>query len=516
MRREVLASFPNGLGQRHLTSLRSSKAPEFPTHFRGGAPKIATTLGSSWVLHSSLFSDTDRSSYGEVRDVTPRKTRIVRRSSFFMPRRGTLYAKDRTRIWSKKIHNLFLSSPTRGSSRVNRIYSYSGSAAYLPRLVLPSTSTYSSLSGEVSTARDYMVDLYRQSIRRTFWTQSFNRQSRAGALRTLLDSRVMLRGSTLPYLVRRRTRASSTRGLYSTGAYLSYSLTNPSTSYTSPDPSLRRYYYYRPRLHRDTYRRLLQRSAVSLSSLDSALLYLKRLYVGRKVRPVTHLRSALGRRSISLFRRSLSQGFLQRWISRFGSVLPPYFYLKGTGSVIRGELNRSILRFNGTTRLRGPLRSQLCPPLANKETFEPTASKYFVRNAFFAPHFQVFLFETSSRLPLRRERPRHSDPYDFVNHVQMKKSVFRRLLSQKYRADRYFRIKKGSKIFNSNSYTQSYVLPNTLGSDQTSWGGKFLKDPKFYLLGRRFSQYSQYSFSDRRTRQPYFRKTRYRPGYQRM
>jgi hypothetical protein len=153
----------------------------------------------------------------------------------------------------------------------------------------------------------------------------------------------------------------------------------------------------------------------------------------------------------------------------------------------------------------------------HKGLFRPQVSQFFVRNSFFASYFLLFSRSLLSVDTSLHSSFSHNEPYDFVNYKQVKKDVFRRLLSQKHRLDRYLLSRRSSKVFDSNEYGRDYSLPLPTESAVSSLHlSSFLKSPRTYMIGRNFSQYRHFGTSTSFNRLPHVRKTRYKPGYQRM
>jgi len=238
----------------------------------------------------------------------------------------------------------------------------------------------------------------------------------------------------------------------------------------------------------------------------------RRSYLNRKLKPYLALRKSRTTVSTSTFaarlRSLLSLGHENRfsYLSNFITIL---YKSKPSTPVFSGGWFRNEI---------WPVFNVSNLSTQSHRSFVPTSSLTFSRNSFFASQ----LFTLVSLLPdLARSESRkffYFEPFDFVNYKQVKKTLFRRLVAQKYRADRNLGIRPhlrsrmeghyadfqrpGSGSLASTAPTSSLASFFTMDHYRTS---RFLFD---HIHG-------QWRGS-RPIGLPVIRKTRFKPGYPRM
>lgn len=152
------------------------------------------------------------------------------------------------------------------------------------------------------------------------------------------------------------------------------------------------------------------------------------------------------------------------------------------------------------------------------KSFVPTSSLTFSRNSFFASQ----LFTLVSLLPdLARSESRkffYFEPFDFVNYKQVKKTLFRRLVAQKYRADRTLGSRPHSRSRMEGHYADfqkpgsGFFATSTPSSSLSS----FFTNDHYRISRSLFDHIHSQWRGARPIGLPVIRKTRFKPGYPRM
>lgn len=439
--------------------------------------------------------------------------------------RGKVYVKDRTRVLLRRAGGFILSTKIRSNrgignvnlnpSRVLPLLGILDSSEMLLSYENQQTQSRGSGSTCVGLSGTHLLDSLILSVRRVNWSRSFQRQSFASVTTLRGRSGLSLFESRLSTWVSRRSR-SHVKGLGYTGVFLPQGLLSlPNTSYLKAHSATRRYSFYKPSLHPNAQKRFLDENC------DPSLQFLRRRYFGKKVRLFSLIKGFAGSMHLSPTLRPLWVNWARSWVSRFTVLKPIRFQFLCFEK--KFDEARTVRRYSapGSSTLRSSFtrRSSNNPLTAtiHKVLFRPQVSQFFVRNSFFASYFLLFSRSLPSVDTSLYSSFSHNEPYDFVNYKQVKKDVFRRLLSQKHRLDRYLLSRRSSKVFDSNEYGRDYSLPlPTESVVHPLHLSSFLRSPRTYMIGRNFSQYRHFGNSTSFNRLPHVRKTRYKPGYQRM
>lgn len=248
------------------------------------------------------------------------------------------------------------------------------------------------------------------------------------------------------------------------------------------------------------------------SRLERYSFNVRRSYINRKLQPYLALRkSKMGLRTSTFagyLRSSLSLGHENRF-SYLSSFHPRFIKDGPLTTLLSGQ------GFHAASCLPLNLSDLL---LETHRSFVPASSLTFSRNPFFASQ----LFTLISLLPdLARSESRkffYFEPFDFVNYKQIKKTLFRRLVAQKYRADRHLgnRLHSRSRMEGHYADFRKPGSGSLLSSSPHSPLSSFFTTDHYRTNRSLFSHIHSQWRSSRPIGLPVIRKTRFKPGYPRM